>query len=89
MLRRYQRRLAVAEQKILAAGFLSELTKAFGRASHCEPSVARFEERQMNYVERDARFERGVDDELGTCATAVVQAVANQNNDASLGANQR
>src|SRR6185369_4269390 len=84
---RRERGFAVANEKVFAAGLLGEIAKALGRRAHCESTVVWREERQVDHVERDALFERDVDDAVGRYRALVVEPVADEHDDASLGAN--
>src|SRR6185295_18195381 len=50
--RNRERCVKVADEKILAAGFLGEFTEALCRRTYRQMSVAHFEQRQVEHVKR-------------------------------------
>ena len=89
LLRRHQRRLRIANQKILSTGLLRELAKTFRRAAHRESSIARLEERQVDHVKRDTFLLSAIDDTVSTRSAAIIETVADEHDDAAFCAHTR
>src|SRR6185436_9282073 len=87
--RNRERCLKVADEKILAAGFLGEFAKTLCWWTHCQPPITRLEERQVNHIKRYVVAERRLNYRVRLDGARSIQSVTNQYYEPALGTNLR